>query len=55
MEDDLIYRLTPPLDLLMFVLCGRQQIHGDVEDHEDVASKELIVAFYYLVCFTSQG
>ena len=27
----------------------------DVEDHEDVASKELIVAFYYLVCFTSQS
>ena len=26
----------------------------DVEDHEDVASKELIAAFYYLVCFTSE-
>ena len=27
---------------------------GDVKDHEDVASKELIVVFYYLVRFTSQ-
>ena len=26
----------------------------DVEDHEEVATKELIVAFYYQVCFTSQ-
>ena len=26
----------------------------DVEDHKDVASKDLIVAFYYLVYFTSQ-
>ena len=26
----------------------------DVEDHKDVASKELIVAFYDLVYFTSQ-
>ena len=27
--DNLIYPLTPPLDLFVFVLGGRQQIHGD--------------------------
>ena len=27
--NDLIYPLTPPLDLFVFVLGGRQQIHGD--------------------------